>query len=412
MGNYIITLLSLLLIISCSYNNVYSISNRESGEQIQGIKGRYDSGASTVNIVFIHGMGFHPLEEELADNGSTTNYQNRIAKELGFTPTDEEYGRVKFNSQNPYKKIDLHLSNGKILGGHVIWRKFKSSDGRRLNLFALSWDEITVKIQKSLLELDGEFYEKSQGENREENRAYLNRELKRFINRSFSDPAIYLGSFGDEIRFLVATGVKAINSAINENEGSTLEENNQIIHISDSLGSSIVFDTVVKSFDPFSENKELSVFKNELATFAGRSSLIFMNANQLPLIELGNIKPPLENDTEDEWLSRYPCNNLNFSSIHGFTNKGRDYKELNSNFYKMSMSYQLVAFSDPNDALSYHLTNRFISKCGGDDLKIFNVSLTNAKWNYFFILAHPGKAHSSGFKVNDTAIDILINGVN
>jgi hypothetical protein len=77
---------------------------------------------------------------------------------------------------------------------------------------------------------------------------------------------------------------------------------------------------------------------------------------------------------------------------------------------------QIVAFTDPNDVLSYHLTERFQKKCAyiNNDtsslINYVNVRIRNVKWTYFGLFANPLQAHSDGFRSNPKAIDLLVNG--
>jgi len=71
---------------------------------------------------------------------------------------------------------------------------------------------------------------------------------------------------------------------------------------------------------------------------------------------------------------------------------------------------QVVAFSDPNDPLSYILTKRYKRHCESKNTKIINVVMSNARWDWAFLLANPGKAHASGFKVNKKALDLVVRG--
>ena len=115
----------------------------------------------------------------------------------------------------------------------------------------------------------------------------------------------------------------------------------------------------------------------------------------------------------EKWLDNYPCSNsTGATGILGFSEaRTRAIQQLKSASKKLMPKLQLVAFTDPNDALSYYLTDRFKRHCSGEKVKIINVLLTNAEWNYLFILANPVKAHSSGFKKNDKAVEIVVHGV-
>jgi len=338
----------------------------------------------------------------------TRLYQNKIVEKLGFLKSDE----VKISSPTYPLKIN------QVDAGSLNWRKFKDDKGRMLNLFALSWDKATEIIQKSMLELDEEFYERGEGaRDREKERATLNRKLKRFINRSFADPAIYLGSFGKEIRKVVANGIAKMDAILLEDKDLDKKpENNQFVHISDSLGSSVIFDTVKESMG--TEDISSNLYKHQMAIerFAGLSRLIYMNANQLPLIELGRIKGPGPDETQAQWLEKYPCYESpkllgGLQGLFGFDKTRRVFIEKTESISDEQVpELQVVAFSDPNDALSYYLTQRFKQHCSGEKVRIINVMLTNSRLNWFFVLANPATAHAVGFKTNDKAIELLVHG--
>jgi hypothetical protein len=65
---------------------------------------------------------------------------------------------------------------------------------------------------------------------------------------------------------------------------------------------------------------------------------------------------------------------------------------------------QVVAFTDPNDLLSYKLTGRDVG-----EHPFANVTLSVARWSYLGIVANPLKAHT-GWEKDRRAIKLLING--
>ncbi|QNH23327.1 hypothetical protein HEP73_04280 [Xanthomonas sp. GW] len=59
-------------------------------------------------------------------------------------------------------------------------------------------------------------------------------------------------------------------------------------------------------------------------------------------------------------------------------------------------------------------TNRSTSTEGFREVRlpvdVVNVTLPNAKLRWLFVASNPVKAHSSGFKSNPGAIELLVNG--
>lgn len=405
----------------CVYNNVLEI---DEGKSFEGLKHVYEAGNSTLNAVFVHGMGHHPFGEP-----GVLEYQTRIAKELGFNEADRQTdvawhdrcasGVEDYPYFTPEEKTLLQqrhkagqaicaLKINDVILGFVGWRQYRRPDDRKtLNLFELSWDRATERLQKALLELDDDYHETveldkdlnpmANGRNREKDRAIINRWLKKFVNQNLGDPAIYIGDYGQSIRQLVADGLSKIVKA------AGTEGRYKYSIISDSLGSRIVFDTLGCAHDGTGCEQARSLFKSkgndmrDLRNISSTTSQVFMNANQLPFLALGNVKPPKRGQSEKEWLSRFPCES-----------GGPD-------LVIKQLPIKVVAFTDPNDALSYHLTHRFRDKCvhlSGDlgrPVEFINVRISNVKWD-FGIFASPTKAHSGGFRTNDKAIDLLVNG--
>ena len=141
-----------------------------------------------------------------------------------------------------------------------------------------------------------------------------------------------------------------ISDIINLSGSGFAEENNQFVYISDSLGSSVIFDTLKKMEKTGTTEEKLVAPK-----FAGLSRTIYMNANQLLLIELGRIDGPKAGQDKSSWLSEYPCHD-NLGGLRGFV-------ETRSKSGIAEQELKVIAFTDPNDALSYYLTTRFKENC-------------------------------------------------
>lgn len=410
--NLLILLSTMHVLGGCVYSNVFEI---DEGKSFQGLKDIYQPDNSTLNVVFVHGMGHHPFgEPDLLD------YQIRIAQELGFNESDRQLGvrwhdscGSDFEDYPDFSDQEMALLNQRLEAGQAVcalrihevilgfvgWQQYRSSDSQRvLNLFELSWDRATERLQKVLLELDDKYLEKVKGsKNREKDRVMVNRWLKKFVNMKLGDPAIYIGDYGQSIRQIVADGLSKIATA------AGMQGNYKYSIVSDSLGSRVIFDALGCAHDATGCEQTHRMFKsrkeniNILKNIESATSQVFMNANQLPFLALGNVKAPNHYDTETMWLNRFPCEGGGPLPI------------------KKAVPIKIVAFTDPNDALSYHLTDRFRKKCvhlsgkQGRSVEFINVRLSNVKW-HFGIFANPNKAHSGGFRTNDKAIDLLVNG--
>lgn len=436
--NWLLVVFSVLVLLTgCFYNNVREVEPNQSFDGLNHVL----QDKSNLNVVFVHGMGHHPFGEK-----GVLEYQIEIAKQLGFVEADRNHSVKWKDSCDPgyteysyfseqEKKLLLErqtagqaicpLKINDVVVGFIGWRQYylkgdDMDDGKTLNLFELSWDRATELLQKTILELDEEYFETVElvetdelneklkplagGRDREADRALINRWLKKFVNQKLGDPAIYLGAYGDSIRQVVAEGLSKIA------EASETAEDYAYSIVSDSLGSRVVFDTLgcaleeqgceeIRSFLDRSDTD-----KKYLADIAVTTTQVFMNANQLPFLALSNVRPPVAGETEAAWLKRFPCE-TGGPGLASLVDARKDMPE----------AITIVAFTDPNDALSYHLTKRFLNKCthlGGEEqipVSFINVRISNVKWD-FGIFANPVKAHSDGFRRNKKAVEMLVNG--
>lgn len=422
-----------LFLTGCLYNNVLEF---EPNQSFQGLDDAFKPNGS-LNVVFVHGMGHHPFGEE-----GVLEYQQKIAKALGFDEAASQdgvnwgsfckatYERYGYFSEKEKKLLDSRreasqavcpLKINKVVVGFVGWRQYRSPEsGKTLNLFELSWDRATERLQKTLLELDDDYHETVEldevlnpidgGRDREADRALLNRWLKQFVNQKLGDPVIYLGAYGSSIRRVVAEGLSMIAAAAGTQGKYTYSI------VSDSLGSRVVFDTLGCALDGtggeadggceylHTKTRSAVLRLNTLRSMARNTAQVFMNANQLPFLALSNVRPPAADESEEDWLNRFPCE----SGGPGLVRYLEDTKRVGNRV-------QIVAFTDPNDALSYHLTQRFRKKCthlaGTENRPVdfINVRISNVKWD-FGLFANPQKAHSDGFRTNNEAVELLVHG--
>jgi len=445
--------------MGCSYNSIREV---EPNRSFDGLDQLFSSDAETpkrahLNVVFVHGMGHHPFGET-----GIRDYQQRIAKELGFTAEDRRAVDWASLCPHPAKESDFELQlkrespdgpvteytlleelrkegeascplriNGVIVG-YVGWRQYQHPTGdstRVLNLFELSWDRATEMLQKTILELDDDYRETIEvddnlqplpgGRNREADRVWANSWLKQFVNRQLGDPVVYLGAYGDSVRRTVADGLLKIASA----EGGAVTA--PYVIISDSLGSRIVFDTLgcVLNTSPgegcefLRSGPKLSAQDTgQIRALVANTAQVFMNANQLPLLALSEATGPKPNEGEIDWLKRLPCEST-MSGMEKFQRAIMTSRKISLKSKDgKGRPVAIIAFTDPNDPLSYHLTRRFRNQCtslagdGESVVEFINVRISNAKWNYAFVLADPYKAHADGFRNNDNAIDLVVHG--
>ena len=404
-------LVAALLLLSCGgcvnlYTHVDTLRDSDPSapdeqERFAGLRD-YMGARQEFHVLQMHGMGDHTAEADCGPHSPNLQLQDRIAARMGFT--------LEQGSTTPLQKIRI----GDTLGGTYATRRFRKAD-KTLYFTCLTWGEASRVVKQRMLGLKDDFTEDNENQ---KHRAPVNSFAKRFVNESFADPVIYLGTFGAFQRATLWKGLQAAGTAHGSARTPRLQGNTaqamdaaairfyrdvDMAVISDSLGSRVIFDTLCERQgcnDPARASRSLTAVERQEADGAEAVSLsirsLYMLANQLPLLELAFIEAPSDTRSLDQILGKdgeqVACFRPPLPSA--LAPAGRT---------------QLIAFTDANDALSYHLGQVFKQRCAGN-LHIVNVTLPNALPRWLFVYAHLPKAHSGGFKTNDRAIRYLVEG--
>lgn len=385
-----LSVLVVVLMSACSQLDVYKVH-----DEFDGIQSLYET-SDTISVLIVHGMGEHLP-------GYSQELQGSIAQRLDMVRDNQIVERRRLEA-NGYPL-------GTITRSRFIGR---GSNKKRFNVVELSWSEATMPIKTTLLELDKANKHKERGF-LESQRLSLNSAGKAFVNTHLSDPVIYIGAFGPILRNTVK---QAICSLFSDSPDQTAGRNvpcsfndvpaatGELVIISSSLGSALVFDTAVELFSGDGAER---VAAQKLISGTKR---IFMFANQLPLLELRE----LDVVTGPNWLDNYPCptrspeeasrDRPQISGLRGFLTLRRGFGA-KEEALDPKLTLSIVAFNDPNDLLTYEMTDRFKKHCG--PAKFANVTVTNAETGWLFMAADPMKAHM-GYEDNARVVDLIVKG--
>jgi len=359
---------------------------------------------------------------------------------------------------------------------------FKPGDQKKqtpvLKVYELVWDPATSWAKNWYTGHDTEF-------NKE--REKVNKDLKSsVVNESISDAVMYLGSYRELIQFpillaycKVATDYPAdddgvfecpLNDARSQHaiiDAQEFAKKNNIAIITHSLGTRIVFDTLgILGYEGFFQsiyeklqpsgvvltkykgNSESADFLRDV--FAMSLDKVFTLANQVPLLELSELRNPFDFGG-GESMRQLGKGVNQFLEI-------RKEKAVKSS-KEAENPLQVVAFTDPNDLLSYNLkcwyylhvlrnkditskqlkkylnegdlnqSRIFFSKMFGEgcvpsgetwitnynelwkretSISIVDVSMNLAGWKFPGFYADPEMAHSKYFEKNEDKIEKLI----
>jgi hypothetical protein len=359
------------------------------GKPFAGIEADLAKPPGKTKVLFVHGVGDH-------FPGYATQFLEKLAKELSLDVRSETQKNIELISP---------LIQGKELGNLRVTHLLNEQNGKELIFYELTWSVIT-RQEKSLLAFDnsGEY---------DFRRAKINGMLKKFSNDTGPDPIIYLGqsrslilsAFSQSFCWM-ATGDWDDLPKSGKHECMNLTDahaeriaNDQYVFISHSLGSRITTDGMQRiasllespgKYFPVPPKDRLSM--KAIQALQNKHISMFMLSNQLPILQLGRELPEVAGQDENY------CDP-----------KGADYKK------RMVSETEIVAFSDPNDLLSYGIPHDFAEKYIDSRLcaKITNVNINIAKLMDAFgmaDLANPMEAHV-GYDQDDRVIAMIAKGI-
>ena len=266
-----------------------------------------------------------------------------------------------------------------------------------IDVMFLSWSPITASSKAALsydhsVDYGGEFpYE----------RAFLNRELKRgLINDCMTDVVVYGGPNGAAIRLAAeealcnALGGRYVGADCSVPHG---EAPGALAFIAESLGSKLLFDAVLEVWSDAENGRDKAMFERVAKGLAG-TRMIYLMANQLPLLDVAgpaigfvNGAPGPQRPTSGS-IARDVFDLL--SRLRAWTPSGAG-------------PMTVVAFSDPNDLLSYRVVP---SHLAGSlrEFRIVNVIVSNDT-TYFNYVERPDKAHC-GYARNPHVLSMIARG--
>lgn len=230
-------------------------------------------------------------------------------------------------------------------------------------------------------------------------RASLNATLKdNLINDCFSDAVVYGGPAGDPIRnWMRAQVCNALGGEIRTAKRCEIDDaapRMRTIFVAESLGSKMLSDALLSIWDfPSSRSN-----RSRLAQRFSDVQTVFYLANQIPLLSAATYKSSAgvstlsaaDENPEGDLLKVLSDARSGMATISSVL---------------PSDPLLFVAFSDPNDLLSYRLLK---GSYVPDAVKVTNMFVSNDT-TYFGLLERPDTAHC-GYGWNPTVIGALIKG--
>ncbi|TIN79765.1 hypothetical protein [Mesorhizobium sp.] len=314
-----------------------------------------------LRVVWVHGMCTH--EEDWAGNRHAL-LQQAIA--IGSSSRNTMYG--------PERAARVTFDHD--VNGHALELRF------------LVWSPLAAGA-KIAIGLD---------HNDELKRASLNRDLKKgLIDDCFSDAVIYTGIAGNPIRSWMRSEVcDALGGNISAAGRCLIDDSKprrKTILVAESLGSKILSDAIVSIWQTTPAWEQ-----SRIAQRLGDVQMVFLLANQIPLLNAATYSPGTAKIAADRSVDRASGSLLDvFASARVRKNK--------TFVAEPSGPIRFVAFTDPNDLLSYRL---FPKAYLPEDMKITNVIVSNDQ-TYLGLLERPDTAHC-GYGWNPAVIATVAEG--
>ena len=322
-------------------------SGENTGKAFGGITSYAAQG--DLRVVWLHGMCTHSINWALERDAL-------ISGTVRETMADAELSKSKIGGNQPYRVTLNHSVNG-----------------NSLEMRYLVWSPLNDRAKATVKSASFSKYQ----------RADFNAVLKEgLIDDCFSDAVVYSGPAGDPVRSWVRGEVcDALGGSYSSSAGCRFRDNRDqlsTIFVAESLGSKILSDALISIWN-LSKGRDKAEIERRLAEV----QMVFLLANQIPLLSAAthsNGRPALKMETSDTSLSPL----VDLFARSRTAEKSRSFTEAPASQLKF------VAFSDPNDLLSYPLVG---GKHLPEGISIANVIVSNDT-TYFGKLERPDTALS------------------
>jgi hypothetical protein len=280
-----------------------------------------------LKVIMVHGVGTHVP-------GYSARLSANLAKALGLeviAPDPKGF------------PIEAMVFADETLGELNVTRHTNEARDREMLFYELTWSPISQPAKDAYAFDDTAVYVHK--------RASLNNAFKQFVNDVAADPLVYTGTGRERIQAAVAQALcwaisadwqglpdhQQVCTPDSPGFASRLDDDD-FAFITHSLGSRITTDALQRLAGLMKQEAVSRPQIGPLAqAFRERDVKVFMLANQLPLLQSG-LEPAAVRD-----------------AVPGYCRpEGAHFQE------RLFKETELIAFSDPNDLLSYPIPDRFV----------------------------------------------------
>lgn len=327
--------------------------------------------SSTIKVLWTHGMCTHPPSW-------VDDRMKRLVAAIGGTP--------RTLSVRPIGGRGASLRTDRI-----------ELPSATIDVMFLTWSPLTASY-KATLAYD---HSRQYGGDFPYARASLNRELKRgLINDCMTDVVVYGGANGNDIR-------RAAEDAVCEAMGGRVEDMScnvpagrspdALAFVTESLGSKLLFDAIQNLWAD-AERSDDKAALDRLAVSLAATRMMYMVANQLPLLDAAG---PAAADRSPGAVPERPMARGSTRDVFELLSRARRHAP------PASGPMTVIAFSDPNDLLSYRIVPGHLAG-NLKDFRVVNVIVSNDA-TYFSYVERPDTAHC-GYTWNPHVFGMMAKG--
>jgi len=358
MNLFFLCFTAICLLPGCIPLSVRHVENDFEG--LNAAASRSNSAGGTLRILFIHGMGRYqpgysePLMQGIAARLNLSN--TGLSRRITIRKESHDYG-------------EINIAN------------YSSPEGKKVRAYELTWSATTDALKTKQFGSDATYAS---------DRVLVNRELKaKLIDDALADPVLYIGRYRSHMQFPIMRAIEAILH--------DYQSQDELAIITQSLGSYMCYDTLLKMSRGERIMGEREYSADVVQDLIGHTNYVYMLANQLPLLELSEVSNPL------------PLRPQSATALKALAEIRRQNKpKARRQQPPAPFSLHLVAFSDPNDLLSYPLDRTSIS---GNMIEYSNVVVSVERSAILGVFAWPMTAHTLHDK-SKVVMDFLAFGHN
>jgi hypothetical protein len=374
-----VSLGSFVALFACCLCGCETLNQRVIDHDFPGLQASMDQPITC--LLFVHGMG-----------GYSNNDPAYIIDAISKLP----------HMQQTAASHDVQFAEGDTAGSLTRQDFVNTADGHELRIYTLYWEAVTKPIKTYFLGYD-------QQADYVNLRVPLDNDIRAgYMNDGVVDVILYVGQYKSAIQRTVKQALRKIHKDLET--GDAQQKDYQFVFVTWSLGSKIVFDCLAGSHITADEAATPSAQSTEdeltFHKIARKTRAVFMLANQVPLLTLGDIEsPPRTNQAS----TTMPYVNLRAVAR---IRKEAATPTTGATTQPQTPPLSIVAFSDPNDLFSYPIPCWLEET---HDAEFANVSISVARTAIFIPIPNVGwimnpvKAHT-GYGIDPRVVDLILHG--